>query len=413
MSTRQLCQRFRQQLKSQGYGEILLFGQPVMTPATGQRLFLAAVMAVCLVADCYPAATGLADDQSGPIAWILLVMYTCACALLPLMPQWMSIGVIALTAICIPLPWTHLEDLTFGCALAFAALYYCLPTWIGLAVQVAFTAEFAIYHVFWGRGTAFVIIGIILQVASSVIGYTYRRQRLNEQNKRNAELLHQAEASIARTERDLVLARNLHDTLTNDLASISMLCGALLLDCKDPEQRRTLQAIDDTSREAMQCAHHAIDVLRNTGESRTASMPGTWQNSLRELLDRQARHLTACGYHGAATFEHNAEQTPIRQDVYDELASFTIELFANIEHHCPNGGDFSIRYRIEHGRLVIVQTNTAGGDDRHTRSGRGLALHRRIIESMGGELTYATDEDVWMLRAAFVLSPADVPRSRH
>ena len=89
------------------------------------------------------------------------------------------------------------------------------------------------------------------------------------------------------------LARRLHDDLTNNLASIGMLCEAHLLSCSDPDERLLLTSIRDKTRESVSCAHEVIDILRGrTGpDPASRTRPGGWGQTIRGLVEARQAEL--------------------------------------------------------------------------------------------------------------------------
>ncbi|MFQ9709214.1 MAG: sensor histidine kinase [Bifidobacterium dentium] len=244
-----------------------------------------------------------------------------------------------------------------------------------------------------------VIAVLVMQIAATVAGYALRRHRLDDTAREQRLRLRTTQERIAILERNMRLARRLHDDLTNNLASIGMLCEAHLLSCSDPDERLLLTSIRDKTRESVSCAHEVIDTLRGkpTG-SRLLYETGRVGQTIRGLVEARQAELRRHGFEGSASVTIDPDAV-LPMAVADEIVSLLAEVYSNIRAHAsPTDGGFSLELAVSDDGIRLVQMNMCRPDDR-TVSGRGLQLHRHIIATLGGTLSTSLEDDVWTLKA--------------
>ena len=227
--------------------------------APGRRFMLTACCCAML-ADLYFTAVGgnLADGRS----WIPLIPYILLCGALPFRPKTAGLLLIVYWWILVWLPTGSASDLLFSSCLVWGVLSFLLSPWMTLLAQSCNVLLLSLTVLRDTSEPRAVIAVLVMQIAATVAGYALRRHRLDDTAREQRLRLRTTQERIAILERNMRLARRLHDDLTNNLASIGMLCEAHLLSCSDPDERLLLTSIRDKTRESVSCAHEVIDILR-------------------------------------------------------------------------------------------------------------------------------------------------------
>ena len=351
-----------------------------------------------MLADLYFTAVGgnLADGRS----WIPLIPYILLCGALPFRPKTAGLLLIVYWWILVWLPTGSASDLLFSSCLVWGVLSFLLSPWMTLLAQSCNVLLLSLTVLRDTSEPRAVIAVLVMQIAATVAGYALRRHRLDDTAREQRLRLRTTQERIAILERNMRLARRLHDDLTNNLASIGMLCEAHLLSCSDPDERLLLTSIRDKTRESVSCAHEVIDILRGqTGpDPASCTRPGGWGQTIRGLVEARQAELRRHGFEGSASVTIDPDAV-LPMAVADEIVSLLAEVYSNIRAHAsPTDGGFSLELAVSDDGIRLVQMNMCRPDDR-TVSGRGLQLHRHIIATLGGTLSTSLEDDVWTLKA--------------
>lgn len=362
------------------------------------RRFMLTACCCAMLADLYFTAVGgnLADGRS----WIPLIPYVLLCGALPFRPKTAGLLLIVYWWILVWLPTGSASDLLFSSCLVWGVLSFLLSPWMTLLAQSCNVLLLSLTVLRDTSEPRAVIAVLVMQIAATVAGYALRRHRLDDTAREQRLRLRTTQERIAILERNMRLARRLHDDLTNNLASIGMLCEAHLLSCSDPDERLLLTSIRDKTRESVSCAHEVIDILRGqTGpDPASRTRPGGWGQTIRGLVEARQAELRRHGFEGSASVTIDPDAV-LPMAVVDEIVSLLAEVYSNIRAHAsPTDGGFSLELAVSDDGIRLVQMNMCRPDDR-TVSGRGLQLHRHIIATLGGTLTTSLEDDVWTLKA--------------
>lgn len=343
-----------------------------------------------------------------PLRGGLFAVYALLCLSMMLKPRAGSLLLLVYEWTLIILPGTSASDIFIGVCLAFGVLTFMSAPWMSLLAQSCNIMIMA-FTVFHGTGSPRAVVAtMLLQMASGIGGYALRVHRFDIAKRE--ERLH-TEIDRERSDklnRDIRLASRLHDDLTNNLSAAAMLCEARILSNGDPDERRFLHDIQDRIQESITCAHNVIDVLRDgtaTVEERHAPMPTSWEQVLHELIADETSELDRHGFHGNTSIHIDSLVDP-GPDVSEEITALLTEVYSNIRKHArPQEGSYSVELTVTHDNITLVQLSTRRTGDR-TTSGRGLELHRRIIERLGGNLRTNAEDDTWMMTVDIpLLSP--------
>lgn len=259
------------------------------------------------------------------------------------------------------------------------ALYFVVAAgfrWVAAGVAGAVVAAFLVVGVALGRGHVSDITNALWfagwLVASLVLGEVTRARRA---------YVEQVEQRALEAER-IRIARELHDILAHRISSISVQAsvGAHLLD-RDPEQaRRSLVAISDASRQALQELRATLGVLRQVDEPPPrAPSPGLAR------LDGPISDAAVAGVDVILDVVGESRDLPSSVD----LAAYRIieEALTNVVRHARSArAHIAITYRAADVLIEVDDDGVGGWPNRPGMEGHGLLGMRERATTLGGEL---------------------------
>ena len=328
----------------------------------------------------------------------LFVVYALLCAAIPWIPKTAGCGVIVWYLLCAAIPSTDAGSMLAGVCVAFATVFAFMSTPVDLMLL-----GISVLTLYLTSTADTTIAMVIVQTSSALADYASKRHM---DANRQREQLAEARRKVAAMSRDMTLATRLHDTVTNDLSSIITIASTRILDSTDTQDRRTLNAISDRSQHAFAKTHEVIDVLSGKEWDSTAQTVISLKREL-ELTARKAEtQLRRLGLIGNVLVVTSHATTRISRDVYVEITGLMSEVFANLRRHCGPHTDYTVIIDVGERSMTLTAMNTLNAKPAPVSpsSGKGLTLHRTIIEAMGGELTFGADPDTWTLRAAIPLA---------
>jgi signal transduction histidine kinase len=222
-------------------------------------------------------------------------------------------------------------------------------------------------------------------------------QRAEEQQRQ-----HEAEAiRRAVTEERTTIARDLHDVISHHVSAIGVHAGAARLGLPDGESavRRSLSAVESSSRAAMADLRRLLDLLHRKENGDAQRQPGL--DNLDELLD----NLRTVGLPARLTSQGGPRALPGSLDI--ALYRVAQEALTNALRH-GSGGTVEIDLGYRQTEVVLTITNEIGGPHRtgpteSTR--RGLAGIRQRVALFGGQAECGPLDDGrhWRVRVSFPL----------
>ena len=263
--------------------------------------------------------------------------------------------------------------------------------WVALAGLAVAEAGLAAVQLTPGRTGAQTLVGNLGVVAAAWLlgqfAHNYRAYaaRLEE---RTAEL-ERAREELARravVEERLRLARELHDVVAHAMSVIAVQSGvgAHVADTQPKEARRSLAAIEATSRAALEELRRLLGVLRQEEEPQAALAPVPGLADLDSLL-------AEVGKAGLAVkLQVHGTRPPVPAGV--DLSAYRIvqEALTNVVKHAGPAraqvvvgyGDHEVTVEVtDDGRGAVSSAN-----DGRVGSGRGLIGMRERVQAFGGEL---------------------------
>ena len=135
----------------------------------------------------------------------------------------------------------------------------------------------------------------------------------------------------------------------------------------------------------------------------TAGMPQSFVTRVKAQITDTEEFLEAQGYRGTAAV--NGIAMVVDPEAAAEALSLMTEIGTNIRRHAPAGDDSYLLFvTLSPEWIEIRETNDIRDDadaqsglSAQERSGRGLAMHRTLVQELGGELTTRSDDGTWMI----------------
>lgn len=215
-----------------------------------------------------------------------------------------------------------------------------------------------------------------------------RRQRADELQRTNDELVRSQEANAA-LQAELVhqardtgvaqerarLAREIHDTVAQDLVAIIAQLAAVSSTDDGTERERRLELVDETARKALAEARRAVRAL-SSPRLDEADLPSALGDLL--MAWRQAEG-------GEARLIVDGDARPSAND--PALLRITQEALSNARKHAHAGNvQIELGYEDDHVRVTIADDG-AGFEPSSTRSGVGLPGMRGRAAEADGDVT--------------------------
>lgn len=272
------------------------------------------------------------------------------------------------------------------------------------------------------RGVVEIVINLFLV---ALVGILFRSIQHRMQLRVQAAQLQTEKQRAEQLERNVRLASQMHDGLTNDLSYIATLAYSHVLqeqaaaskDDAAPDgdqgaaQRQApsdWQHVYEEAQAALDKAHFAIDRLRGKPEAidEIADARGPLKEVLPRIAAREKAKLDALGFSGTLDVDLAHLPDSVSAPARSEAVQLVTELFANIRRHASDDGTYSVsfHYAPDFQAVKIVAMNTLSSASRGGNSGRGLLLHYNILQNMGGAMETSEDDGVWILRATIPLA---------
>ncbi len=226
------------------------------------------------------------------------------------------------------------------------------------------------------------------------------RQRLEQE--RHAELLAEQERRrVAAVEQERRrMARELHDVVSSQVASIALTSGAVLNSDPDPERdRRALQTIRETSVSAMGQLRQMVQILRSQGQENNDAAAELLTATTWEQVLTQARGQ------GLEVESHGEPPQDLDLAVRTVLLRILQEALTNAYRH--GAGPAVVRLRTVRRHLVLTVESGLRSQDVTPEvegTGTGLIAMEERAQSIGGRVSAGEDQGRWRIQAELPLS---------
>lgn len=304
---------------------------------------------------------------------------------------------------------------SFALIAMFIALYTVgtlYDRWRLVAITVAIGAvSLAVAMPDWNSTLFYAEIARVLApiIVAAALGDAARNRRAfleeAQQRARAAEATHEQEARRRVDEERLRIARELHDITAHSLSVIAVQAGAAahVIDSDPEEARRSLRAIRETSRSALQELRGLLGVLRGNGEDPAPLAPTPSLSRLDELT----HPLEEAGFALTAESEGDLETLP----AFADATAFRIiqEALTNVLRHAqPGSVTVSVKRAATALAIVIADSGPALAGGEPAVQGHGIPGMRERAAAIGGTVEAGpTRSGGWRVSALLPLSGRD------
>lgn len=224
------------------------------------------------------------------------------------------------------------------------------------------------------------------------------RQRLEEERHRELLAEQQRRRSAAIDSERRRMARELHDVVSSQVASIALTSGAVLNADPDHERdRRALQTIRGTSVETMDQLRQMVQMLRSQGQEDDAAAElltaVTWEQVLAQA-HRQGLELEVRG----------APPSQLGPAVQSVLLRILQESLTNAARH--GAGTAEVWLRTGRRKLVLTVESALDEEEREAvveGTGTGLIAMEERAQSIGGSVSAGEHRGRWRVQAQLPL----------
>lgn len=308
------------------------------------------------------------------------------------------------------------EVTTVGYAVSFFVVMLSICTAWGysqknirrsILLPLILSSALAISWWFKNRGLDFEasIIYFSLCFLPWMAGRTIRRKNEANELLEAKYKLEKVESELSRRKRESNLAKDMHDSVSNDLSTILLLMEGN----QESFSKEQVEIIAERSRHALNEVHRIIDILGSEEQSdrgaharnQVACSNLMSVSDLQQWCEQKDKDLSCVGLTGASRVSVEGDSLFKSTHIPSELHGLIEEIYANIIRHCtPNQDEYSIIIHVGLDGWRIIQTNTCLSGVKRligVPSGKGLALHKAAIENAGGTLTTNFEDSTWML----------------
>lgn len=198
------------------------------------------------------------------------------------------------------------------------------------------------------------------------------------------------------TERNQLIASDLHSAITSELSSI-----VLLAQSHDEHDsggtNATLDRIKDVAQIALSNTHDLIRTLSSKDRGTACSDESTHvTDELLAYVREQDRNLQSMGFRGVVSI--HVDSAPLSEDTFLLAKLCVKEIYANIARHMSKrSGEYHFGIAVTPTELAITETNPADGDPNELSSGFGLSLLRHQAEISGGTMRNGISDGMWRI----------------
>ena len=362
---------------------------------------IAALSLIVIFLDSY---SFIVVHEFGIITILLFCIHILFCACIPLFPTLISCIIVVYYMFCLISPDFDASSITLGSCLAIFLVCLRLPTWAATALTLSMFGVLSAVeineHVHFG---AWVIVTVI-QAFCCVAGFAVKQRRQAVSDRERNLYLQSLHSRLEQSEREIRIARHLHDTLTNNLSAIIATSNLQMKKSDDDDVIQYASFVHDRAVASMQKAHEIIDMLRHprNEDSATADMT-SMMRYVRITSESVKNELESNGLHGEIVITDKTEHPNLStSEVFWEICDLINELGHNIARY--GSGNYVITLDFSE-VCTLVAMNEINAHPVAHRSGRGLSLHKKTISILGGVIQWHKDNGMWVVQARIPLKP--------
>ena len=416
----------------------------IVTTATQRLHHHKMHIALCLVTTILMAAVLTFFPATTPARWIICIIACCCPLGIAFAPVPMSVISFAVVLLLMFTPGISLSDagsiIHMLTPLAIGTLAYSTPTrwsiWSLVVSIITLLLAFDPRHALsQGEALSFFVL-LVLYIVTYASCASIRAIAIDDRQRHRDAELELLRTQQAHQQEVTKFAQMTHDAVTANLSSIFLLAQQHI-DTLDTAGN-AVHASDGDWQTVRQLSESALASIRSvirtmnsadeqprddqTDDSRDLPLP-----SRIGIAIEQGQHLLAP--HRMHVDVHISGQisSPVCVQSGDEAVTLIGEIFTNLLRHASPDSAPMLTIAYDDDNMSLMQTNaltpkstrgrgtdqqspkvaqaSASHDGALPQSQSGLALHRGIIESFGGELRFNSEDETWTLYARIPLHP--------
>lgn len=403
-------------------------------------------VALCLVTMILMIAVLAFFPAKTPVQWVVCVIACCCPLGIAYVPVSASLVSFAMTVLLIFTPGLSLSEagsiIYMLTPLAVGTLAYSVPTrWSIWSLIVSVATLLLIFNPATTLDQAdalslFVLLA--LYIVTYAICASIRTIAIDDQQRHRDAELELLRTQQAHQQEVTKFAQMTHDAVTANLSSIFLLAQQHI-DTLDTAGNAVHASDGDwqTVRQLSESALASIRSVIRTMNSEDEQPRNDQADDSRDLplpsrigiAIEQGQHLLAPHHMHVDVHTSGQISSPVCVQSGDEAVTLIGEIFTNLLRHASPDSAPMLTIAYDDDNMSLMQTNaltpksTRGrGTDRQSpkvaqasashdgalpQSQSGLVLHRGIIESLGGELRFNSEDETWTLYARIPLHPQD------
>ncbi|MCI1833014.1 MAG: hypothetical protein LKI88_05175 [Bifidobacterium sp.] len=229
--------------------------------------------------------------------------------------------------------------------------------------------------------------------------------RWKEKNDRQIEM----ERKLSQLSRNAIIASTMHDAVSARLSRVAILAQNTLPHITQTDEKERWTFVASNMEKALDDIRGIIDQLDGQAQGVTTIIGiDSLAENIAHLANTNEARLHQLGFNGRTVIRGNT--TAAMDSTGSELVNLIQELYTNIELHCdPTCSSYHLTVVLAPDRIIVSQTNGLQRSStwiEPASTSKGLKLHRKTIDTLGGTLQINREHGEWTVYAAIPMNIA-------
>lgn len=345
----------------------------------------------------------------GAATALFACMHVLSLVLMPWRPR-VCCNIVLLTFVaCCFIPDDGGSSLLWGTWLALGYVGMRITSWWGVLYPLAVsTVRMWRFNADGVPLNEYVML-IFVMFFAFFIGKSLAWKEFVDQARRNELKYEKLSQHIEYLRREHMLAGRIHDSIAGNLTYMAIVLDGFMLDAENPSDKHEMRKLRTLVVETLHEVRDVVDMMHGSDRQESKQDEHAYLAELRGIGEQGDAFLRELGFHGQTKIEidnlNNLDGNYVR-----EILSLVHELYTNIAVHGSPEGAYYIAVGVHDDNWVHVDSV----NDVSLRSlfpdkplsKKGLALHKRWIESVGGFVRTSSEGDTWHFHACFPVAMA-------
>lgn len=246
---------------------------------------------------------------------------------------------------------------------------------------------------------------ILVMFFAYFIGKMLAWKELAAQFKQNKLRYEELSQHVEYLRKENAVASRIHDSVAGNLAYMAILLDSVILDAEKTKtfDEKEIRGVRALVVETLDAVRDVVDLM-NDGKTKSAQTDNMSLSGLWVVGEQGDSFLRELGFHGKTRIMIK-DSTDLDDAFSREVLSLIHELYTNIAVHGSPGGEYRLIVFWDDDNLIHVdQVNDVSSKNLFLdkpRSGNGLLLHIKWIESIGGFVKSSSEKGAWQFHARF------------